>query len=130
MKTVRLLTLDSAAEAHILQGRLDSEEIESFITNENSTNLLPYYNNMLGSGIQLFVREEDYEKARAILLDKIEPDTKNIICPYCGSVEISLGLGKHKLFNIFNILISLLFIIPAGNLKPKYFCKACKEEFN
>ena len=128
MKTVRLLTCDNQSEAHILQGRLENEGIDCFLTNEISTTLLPQFNNMMGSGVQLMVGEEDLKKAREILQDKISPDHSNMICPHCGSTDIGLGLGKNRLIKGFTILIGILMAIPFGNLKPKYYCKTCKME--
>ena len=128
MKTAKVLTCDNHAEAHIMQGRLENEGIDCFLTNENSTTILPQFNNMMGSGIQLIVREEDFEKARIILKDIIEPDNEALICPNCGSTNIGLGLGKGKFIKLFNILITVLMAIPMGNLKPKYYCKDCKTE--
>jgi len=128
MKTVRLMTIDNLAEAYIIKGRLLNEGIDCFLTNENFTNLMPLYNNMLGSGIQIIVNADDIDKARSLLKDKIEPNNTKIVCPNCGSENIGLGLGKGKVFKIFNIIIALLALFPIGNLKPRYYCKDCKTE--
>ncbi len=128
MKTVRLMTIDNLAEAYTIKGRLLNEGIDCFLTNENFTNLMPLYNNMLGSGIQIIVNEKDNEKAREILKDKIEPNNLELVCPNCGSENIGLGLGKGKVFKVFNIIIALLSFFPIGNLKPKYYCKSCNTE--
>jgi len=74
MKTAKVLTCDNHAEAHIMQGRLENEGIACFLTNEISTTLLPQFNNMMGSAVQILVREEDLEKARAILKDVQESE--------------------------------------------------------
>jgi Zn finger protein HypA/HybF involved in hydrogenase expression len=128
VKTVRLMTSDNLAEAHIIKGRLLNEGIDCFLTNENFTNLMPLYNNMLGSGIQIIVNEKDNDKAREILKDKIEPNNLELVCPNCGSENIGLGLGKGKAFKVFNMIIALLSFFPIGNLKPKYYCKSCNTE--
>ncbi len=128
MKTVRLITIEKVAEAHIIKGRLLNEGIDCFLTNENFTNLMPLYNNMLGSGIQIIVNEKDNDIAREILKDKIEPNNLELVCPNCGSENIGLGLGKRKAFKVFNIIIALLSFFPIGNLKPKYYCKNCNTE--
>lgn len=115
-------------EAHLIKDRLINEGIDCFLTNENTTNLMPMFNNMLGAGIQIFINETDFQEARELIKDKLEPDNDEIICPHCGSTEIGLGLGKHKGMKIINILIVFLSAIPLGNLKPKYYCKKCNEE--
>ena len=129
IKTKSLIVCDNLAEAHILQGKLENEGINCFLTNENFTNLMPLYNNMLNSGIHIMINELDYDKARELVKDKINPDIEDLVCPNCGSSNIVLGLGKIKGFKIFNVLIALLCFIPIGNLKPKYYCKQCKNEF-
>jgi len=128
MKTVRLMTIDNLTEAHIIKGRLLNEGIDCFLTNENFTNLMPLYNNMLGSGIQIIVNENDIDKARNLLKDRIEPNNTKIVCQNCGSENIGLGLGRRKVLKIFNIIIALLAFFPIGNLKPRYYCKDCKTE--
>ena len=130
MKTEILITSDSLTEAHIIKGRLLNDGINCFLANENFTNLMPLYNNMLGSGIQIIINEKDIEKARIIIKDKIEPNNNELICPNCGSDNIGLGLGNGKAFKIFNIIIALISFLPIGNLKPKYYCKDCKTEIN
>lgn len=124
----RVLTCDTVTEAHLVKGRLLNEGIESFLTNEHITNLLPHYNNMLGGGIQVMVPEADYVRAREILRDKIEPDLRVQVCPYCGSKNIGLGIGKKKSLKFINILLALSAAFPMGNLKPKYYCKDCHED--
>jgi hypothetical protein len=128
MNIVRLISCDTAVEAYLIKGKLNNEGIECFITNENSSTLMPYYNHMLGFSVQVMIDEADLERARELVKDKLEPDNKAIICPYYGSDKIGLGLGKHKAMKLFNIFATLLAFIPLGNLKPKYYCKQCKEE--
>jgi hypothetical protein len=128
MKTASLITCENLIEAYLIKGRLANEGIESFLINQNFTYLMPLYNNMLGSGIQIIVIENDYHNAREIITDKLKPNNKELICPYCNSNSIGLGLGKHKIFKIMNIVIAILAGIPFGNLKPKFYCQECKEE--
>ncbi len=127
-KIIRILTCDNLTEAHLVKGRLENEGINCFLTNQNFTNLVPMYNNMMGAGIQIMIEEKNYEKAYEILQDKINPKTENIICPNCGSNNIKLGLGKYKGFKLLNIFIAIFSFLPLGNLKPKYYCKDCNSE--
>ena len=130
MRTIALLTCDNLTEAHLIKGRLLNEEIDCFLTNENFTNLMPLYNNMMGSGIQIMIDEKDLNKAREIIKDKLEPNNQELVCPSCGSENIVLGFGERKGFKIFNIIIAILSFFPLGNLKPKYYCKDCKTEIS
>ena len=127
-KTIRLITCGNIIDAYFIKDRLTNEGIECFLTNENFTNLMPNYYNLFGSGVQVFVIEEDYEKSRELLKDKLEPENVVMACPYCGSTDIGMGLGKHKGLKVFNILLAILAGIPIGNVKMSYYCKTCKEE--
>jgi len=127
-KTIRLLTCGNIIDAYFIKDRLTNEGIESFLTNENFTTLMPNYYNLFGSGVQVFVIEEDYEKSRELLKDKIEPEQAETVCPFCGSTEIGMGLGKYKALKVFNILLAFMIAIPIGNVRIRQYCKVCKEE--
>lgn len=128
MRTTNILTCDGITEAYIIKGRLNNEGIDCFLTNQNFTNLMPLYNNMLGAGIQVIINESDLTAAQEILKDKLEPNNNDLVCPHCRSSNIGLGIGDRKGLKLFNILIAILIWIPIGNLKPKYYCKDCKKE--
>jgi hypothetical protein len=102
------------------------EDIESFKTNENMTTLLPHLNGMLGHGIQIMVREEDYQKAKGVI-DNRERITA---CPDCGSKNIGYGMrGKRRFGDRLLIILSVLFAIPMGNIQNRFYCKDCKADF-
>lgn len=64
MKTVFLVTLENRFQANILQDALKNDGIESFLTNDVLSSV---FGNLSGFQIELFVFEEDYEKAMEIL---------------------------------------------------------------
>ena len=127
-KTIRLLSCDNITEAYFIKNRLNNEGIDCFLANQYFTNLMPNYYHLFGSGVQVVVMECDYERSRELVKDKFEPENVEKVCPYCGSTEIKIGLGKHKILKFFNILLALTFAIPIGNLRVRYYCKTCKEE--
>lgn len=127
MKSVRLTTCNNAIEANMIKNVLENEEIACFLTNENFTTLMPGYSGMLGSGVQIFVDEDDYEKALEILHDQQKID--EIKCPYCNSKNVTFGLGEKKLKKIFVVIMSLLAGTPFGNVNNTYYCKDCNKEF-
>ncbi len=122
------MTCENSFEAHLLKGKLNNEGIDCFVTNENTSILLPYLNMTTGFGINIMIKKEDYDAAYALVKDKVEPNNKVIVCPYCGSQRVGLGLGNHKWMKLFSIFFALMAFVPLGNLKPKYFCKDCKQE--
>ncbi len=112
----------------MIKGKLANEGVECLLTNQNTTNLMPHLNHMMGAGIQVLVFEDDYEKAVEILDDELNPKNENLICPQCGSSEISLGFGKNKGIKIVNIILAVISAFPMGNITPKFFCKSCGTE--
>lgn len=128
MNIIRLATCNNIIEANIIKHTLENEEIECFLTNNNFTTLMPGYNGILGSGIQIMINVEDFEKASELL--KFEEKTEIIICPNCNSDDISYGLGENKLRKIFFALLSALTGTPMGNIGNTYYCKSCKHDFN
>jgi hypothetical protein len=127
MKTVILTTCNSVFEANLIKGMLDNNEIECFLTNENFSSLMPQYNGVMGSGINIVVDESDLEKAQRLISAQ---DTKaKIECPNCQSSNITFGLGTNKIKKILMIVMSVLFWIPFGNIRNIYYCQDCKTEF-
>ena len=59
MKTVKLITCNDAIQAHILQGALENEGIDSVLHNENFSNLYRGFVSNI-AGVDIFVVEEDY----------------------------------------------------------------------
>ncbi|MGI9542307.1 MAG: DUF2007 domain-containing protein [Cyclobacteriaceae bacterium] len=65
-KTVCLRKFDNPIDAQIALGKLESEGIFGFLSNQNDINLYPSLI-LGGEGIQLRVREEDVMRARKII---------------------------------------------------------------
>ena len=127
-KAIRLITCDTITDAYYVKNKLNNEGIDCFLTNQNFTSLLPNYYNLFGSGVQVFVMERNFEKSKELVKDKLEPELVDKVCPYCGSTDIKMGLGKHRILKLFNILLAIIIAIPIGNLRVRYYCKTCKEE--
>lgn len=128
MKTVRLTTSIDPMQAHILQGALENEGIESVLHNEHFSTLLPGCANIMGAGVQLFVMECDYDRALEVL--KRNEAKGKLYCPDCGSMDIRLVLGKRRVAKVFFTFISVLVGTPMGNIRSVYQCRACKSEFD
>lgn len=127
MAIIRLTTCNSSIEATMTKNILENEGIECFLTNENFTTLMPGHIGMLGSGVQVMIDAEDYEKASSIVALQEKEDV--LVCPNCGSEDVVFGLGEHKVKKVFLVMLSLLFFIPFNNIRNLYYCKHCKSEF-
>jgi hypothetical protein len=127
MSIIRLTTCESIIEAGFLKHILENENIECFLTNENFTTLVPIYNGIMGAGIQLMIDEKDYERSSELIH---KPTISNrILCPNCNSTNISFGFGSKKELKTLGVILSLVVLIPFGNIKRYYYCKDCKWEF-
>ena len=94
MKTVRLITCDSSFQARLILGALENEGIAGILHNENSSNILKGYINNIG--VDIFVYEDEYEKALKVL-EQNEIIAKQMkYCPYCHSDNIEYALKKEK----------------------------------
>ena len=125
----RLTTVSNSIEATFLQHMLEREGIHSFVTNEHTSTMLPHFFGMLGHGIQIMVDDADYDSAKEILNTK-QNESQARTCPSCGSQNIGFGMkGKKRVGDHLLIFLSLIAGVPMGNIRNKYYCKHCGEDF-
>lgn len=129
MSIERLLTVPTSQEATSIQNRLENAGIESFVTNENFSNLMPIYYGMLGSGIQIMIEDSFEVTAKEVLPDYFSIPDEPVQCPKCHSKKIGYGFGKSKIRKSFIVLFSLLVANPFGNIQTSRHCKECVQEF-
>jgi hypothetical protein len=127
MAIIRLITCESIIEANFLKNILENENIDCFLTNENFITLLPIYIGMMGAGIQLMIEESDFEKSFE-LINSTKP-CNLLVCPNCNSSNITFGFGYRKRLKKLGVIMSLIIMIPFGNIKRNYNCKDCNCEF-
>lgn len=127
MATIRLTTCSNTIDANMIKNILENEGISCFLTNENFTSLMPGYNGMLGSGIQIMIDEKDFENAKKLIENQENTDV--IKCPNCNSDNVVFGLGEKKFKKAIVIILSALFAIPFNNIRNTYYCRDCKTEF-
>ncbi len=129
MKTVRLITCDGAFQARLIQGALENEGIASVLHNENTSNILRGFTPTI-SGVDIFVYEDDYERAMALLeRNQMIPEQLKY-CPCCHSPYIKFVLKKSHSFRAFMAAIfSILAGAPPGTTHWEYVCKDCGAHF-
>jgi hypothetical protein len=124
MSLSELATFDNSLTANMLKSKLENEGIPCFLNNENFTNMMPLYFNMLGSGVRVMVPTDQLERAKEIA--KI--DSGQLTCPNCGSTKIMNSIerttNKLKL-----ALIAIFLALPIGNLLNNYTCQNCQHHF-
>lgn len=130
MKTVKLITCNDAMQAHILQGALENEGIDSVLHNENFSSLMNGFVNYI-SGVDLLVAEKDYDAAVQVLRQNQSYPEDLILCPFCGSSEIKFVLTKeHRLRAIGSAILGALVMAPPGNNHWDYVCRKCQQRFD
>lgn len=129
MKTVRLITCDESFRARLIQGALENEGIASVLHNENMSNILRGYTSTI-SGVDIFVYEDDYERAMALLeRNQMIPEQLKY-CPCCRSPHIKFVLKKSHGFRAFvAAVLSILSGAPPGTAHWEYVCKDCGTRF-
>lgn len=130
MRTVKLITCNESFQARLIKGALENEGIAVAIHNENTSSVLRGMPVSI-TGIDLFVYEDDYEKAIAILENNQMIPERFIYCPFCGSKNIKFVLRKkHRLRAIISTVIAMLAAAPPGTEHWEYICKDCGKAFD
>lgn len=62
----KLITCEQSFQAHLIKGRLEAEGIPSFIANDNMNFVYGGINTSI-TGVDIYVNNEDFDKAKAIL---------------------------------------------------------------
>ncbi len=129
MKTVRLITCNDAMQAHIVQGALENEGIASMLHNEHFSTL---YRGCISniSGVDVWVTEEEYDKAVQVLKENQSWPEELLLCPHCGSSDIRFLLKKGKRWRAIGAaILSMLTATPPGNNHWEYACRQCGKTF-
>lgn len=129
MKTIKLMTCNDAMTAHILQGALENEDIDSVLHNENFSSLMKSYVSNI-AGVDIFVMEEDYERAVQVLKENQSWPEELTLCPHCGSNDIKMVLKKgQRVRAVGAAVLSMLVMAPPGSNHWDYVCKQCHRTF-
>ena len=132
---VTLTTFDSAIEAHIVKGLLESEQIAVFLVGEHFFSAQKLFNVALAD-IRLQVAAAQLTQAKQLLTDYRKGNLEQplidefglvpSICQQCGSKEINEVSARPS--QIFGGLLQMFFI--GLVLQPSKYkvCKQCKSK--
>ncbi len=125
---------DSLVQAHMMQGKLESEGIESKLVDHNIVGVDPLASFAVG-GIKLQIQESDIERATQLIAEieakPITDDNDQIIhCPKCGSQNLASGYTSAKSTKgIIGALVGFLFTAHPLHIDTVYYCNDCKNDF-
>jgi len=122
-----------SSEAQIIKGRLESEGIPVFLSDNLTIDTDPLVSNAIG-GVKLKVLSKDALKAQHIISTiqeySIDDDGNAIICPNCKEEKVSLFSTIKDLKSFASFFIGFIFGALPFHTRYKYRCESCKTEFD
>ena len=121
------------SEAQIIKGRLESEGIQVFMTDNFTIDTDPLVSNAIG-GVKLKVLAKDEAAARDIIesIHKYSTDDagETIHCPQCKSHKVRLYSTITSFKSLVAFLIGFVFGTLPFHTRYKHKCEHCSIEFN
>ena len=122
-----------SSEAQIIKGRLESDGIEVFLSDNLTIDTDPLISNAIG-GVKLKVLSEDAKKAEQILKDiqkySMDDQGKLVKCPKCNSEEVQLYSTIKDLKSFLSFIFGFIIGTLPFYAKHKYRCEDCHNEFD
>lgn len=122
-----------SSEAQIIKGRLESDGIKVFLSDNLTIDTDPLISNAIG-GVKLKVLSEDAPKAEQILrtIEKYSLDDEgNLVkCPKCDSEHIQLFSTIKDLKSFLSFIFGFMVGTLPFYAKHKYRCEDCNTEFD
>ncbi|MGB5980973.1 MAG: hypothetical protein WBG46_02405 [Nonlabens sp.] len=121
------------AEAVVIKGKMESENIPVFLKDEFSIATDPFATNALG-GVKMQVYKEDYIKAMGIL-ESSNPDiVKNRVdyvkCPNCGKRDARELIDVSTARNFSETMKAVFYSLSPLKQEYAFQCRNCGEKFN
>lgn len=122
-----------SSEAQIIKGRLESEGINVFLSDNFTIDTDPLVSNAIG-GVKLKVLTKDALKAQHILDSiakySLDDEGNAIHCPNCNSTKVQLFSTIKDLKSFFSFVLGFLSGTLPFYAKDKYRCEDCNHEFD
>ena len=128
MDFVILQSFNNYVDAHLLMAKLESEDIQCWLQDENTVTLYPILTNAVG-GIKLFVNKNDLSRARQIFWEIENNRKKTIECPKCKGHNIELVSTPRKAANWFSAILTFFLGDYALAVDKVNHCFDCGNEF-
>lgn len=133
------ISLMFPTQAHLVQGYLESEGIETILKDEMTAQVNNFYSNAIG-GVKILVRDEDLERSLQLLEQggyitsektvkietvKYDKTTNKSLCPFCHSENI----GKSKSPDSIMLIASMILGVIVPILRRTNICFDCRKEW-
>ena len=128
MDFVILQSFNNYLDAHLLMAKLESEDIQCWLQDENTVTLYPILTNAVGE-IKLFVNKNDLSRARQIFWEIENNRKKTIECPKCKGHNIELVSTPRKAANWFSAILTFFLGDYALAVDKVNHCFDCGNEF-
>ena len=128
MEFVILQSFNNYIDAHLLMARLESEEIECWLQDENTVTITPILTNAVG-GIKLLIKKEDFTRASEIFREIENTRRQAIECPRCKGHNIELVSTPRKAANWFSAILTFFLGDYALSVNKVNHCFDCGHEF-
>ncbi len=122
-----------STEAQIIKGKLESEGIQVFMTDNFTIDTDPLVSHAIG-GVKLKVLTQQEEKAIKILKDinqySLDDQGNAISCPNCKSNQVRFTSSINDIKSLLSFIFGFLLALLPTYIKRKYRCDNCKTEFD
>ncbi len=115
-------------DAHLLMSRLESEDIECWLQDENTVTINPILTNVVG-GIKLMVKKEDSQRAFEIFRESENNRKQAVECPNCKGHNTELVSTPRKASNWISAIFGFIFANYAMPADQVNHCFDCGHEF-
>lgn len=129
MEYVHLDTFTNYIDAHIIQGRLESEQINCWLKDENTVTIDPILTQAVG-GIKLMVATSQVQRALELLEEFRKEKQAHIRCLRCSSRHVEFVTTPRKPSNWLGAIFGFLFGDLALSGDKVYHCFDCGNEFS
>lgn len=121
-----------SAEAQIVKGRLETEGIKVYLSDNITIDTDPLVSNAIG-GVKLKVLNTDENKARHILkaikVYSLDDNGTPIKCPNCNAERIQIFSTITDVKSLVSFIIGFLFSTLPFAARYTYKCDSCGNEF-
>ena len=128
MDFVILQSFNNYMDAHLLMAKLESEDIECWLQDENTVTINPIWTNAVG-GIKLLVTKQDFGRAYEIFRGAENNRKQAVKCPKCKGHNIELVSTPRKAANWFSAIFTFFLGDYALAVDKVNHCFDCGNEF-